>query len=108
MTVEVSYGAIALQGQRAPGSGGAGPSARPLPPVLPVYSGCTWLPSTSPDTRGCTRGGRGRCSPSPRHTRTARGTRESDTCGDRPARYVLATTYPTMETTAGTTSQGVD
>lgn len=76
--------------------------------MLPVCSGCTWPRSTALGTRGCTRGGRGRCSPSPHHTRTAHGTRESDTCRDRSAGYVPATTHPTMETAAGHHHPGVD
>lgn len=92
------------------GFGDGGLSSRRIPPGLPVCSGCTWPRSTSLDTRGCTHGDRGRCSPSPRHTRTARGTRESDTCRDRSACHIPATTYPTMENTATShaTTQGAD
>lgn len=76
------------------GFGGPGLRSQLTPRVLPVCNGCTWVQSTSLDTRGCTRGGRGRCSPSPRHTRTARGSQESGTCGGRPHCYVPATMIP--------------
>ena len=76
-----------LRGQVSEGVRGA-------PGALPACSGCTWARSTSPDTRGRTRGGRGTCSASPRRTRTARGSRENGTCGGRPACHVPAPAPP--------------
>lgn len=47
---------------------------------LPECSVCTWARSSALDTRGCTRGGRGRCSLSPRRTTTGHGRRENGIC----------------------------
>lgn len=68
---------------RVPQLWGCRAEATPDLLALPGCSGCTWARSTSPDTKGCIRGGRGRCSPSPHHTRTAHGSQGNEACRDR-------------------------
>lgn len=73
------------------------PNSEPPTPFSPSQdspgcSGCTWALSSGRDTRDCTHVGRGRCSPSPHHTRPGRGWPGSGTCRHRESSISLSST----------------